>query len=85
MIPIKPTMAPLALLGARQQSWWVVFGLTVVVAVPFGYLWLDYLAVVRNAETTLAYQLGSAHLLATPVVAWLGRRRAFAVPLKSPD
>ena len=72
---IKPTFAPIALLGSRRRSWWIaaaVVGVANLVALP---LWLEYLAVVRNSQLRLDYSLLNLPLVALPAIAWLGRSR----------
>lgn len=72
---IKPTFAPLALLGIRRRSWWIAVaavGAVNVIALP---LWLEYLAVVRTSQLRLDYSLLNLPLVALPAIAWLGRSR----------
>lgn len=66
---MKPSLAPLALLGVRRRSWQVgaLLGLaTIILAAP---LWLDYVVAMRNASgLSLGYSLGSLPLLLIPVI-----------------
>lgn len=57
---LKATLAPLALIGVRHRSWWVGLGIAVLLALPFGLMWLDYITAVTNAQTRwgFAYTLG---------------------------
>lgn len=73
---LKPTMAPLALVGARHSSWWIALGVAALLALPFGGMWLDYAAVLANArnEFGLFYLLGDLPLVAAPLAAAPGLR-----------
>lgn len=76
LLALKPTLAPLALLGVRRRSWWVAgvaLGLASLAMLP---LWFDYLTAMRNVYGSLDYSVGSLPLMAIPVVAWAGRRRS---------
>jgi len=73
---LKLTFAPLALIGVRRRSWWIAAGIAVLLALPFGTLWLDYVRVLVNTHSSrgLEYVLGewpTALLIA--VAAWSGR------------
>jgi hypothetical protein len=76
MLTLKPTLAPLALIGIRQRSWWVALAVLALVSFPMLPLWLDYLVAVRNIQIALDYSLGSVPLIVMPLVAWLGRDRS---------
>ncbi len=72
---LKPTLAPFALVGIRRRSWWIAAAGLVLVSVPFGSMWLDYLAATRNAtDVDLLYSLRDVPIVAIPVVAWIARR-----------
>ena len=47
----------------------------VVACIPFGSLWLDWLAVVRNSPAGLTYSVANLPWLAVPIVAWLARSK----------
>lgn len=73
LVVLKPTLALLALVGARQRSWWacwLVLGLVSLLMIP---LWVDYLTVVRNSVLPWNYWVNSVPVVLAPVVAWLGR------------
>ena len=57
---LKPTLAPLALIGARRPGWTIALAIAVLLALPFGPLWLDYVTVVLQAQTSrgIEYVLG---------------------------
>jgi hypothetical protein len=68
---MKPTFAPLALIGIRRRSWWVALGLLGAASVAFGPVWLDWLAVARNSDVSWAYNLSTVPLLVAPLVPWV--------------
>lgn len=57
---LKLTFAPLALAGIRHRSWWFGLPVALALALPFGSLWIDYVAVMRNSVSSrgLEYVLG---------------------------
>jgi hypothetical protein len=72
----KPTFTPIALLGIRHRSWWITAVVLAIASIPFGRVWLDWLAVVRNSNVSLLYNLPTLPLMLAPIVAWLtGHRR----------
>jgi hypothetical protein len=73
LVSIKPSLLPFALVGVRRRAWWVGLVALIVLAIPFGVLWLDYITVVRNAGPALSYSLPSVPFLLLGVVAWFGR------------
>ena len=77
---LKPSLAPLALIGVQRLSWWIALGALVAVSFVVGDLWSDYLAVIRNIRgVEFGYPFVNLPLLLIPIVAWLGRR-----PVSSP-
>lgn len=80
---LKPTLAPLALVGIRHRSWWVGLGAFVVACVAFLPMWPDYLTVLRNAQTagpSVLYSIANVPLVAIPLVAWVSRAAAGRSP-----
>ena len=74
LVLIKPSLFPFALVGVRTRRWWLALGIVVVVSVPFGALWVDWVHSVLNSQGGgLAYSSLEIPMLAFPVVAWLGR------------
>lgn len=56
---IKPTFIPFALLGVRERRWWVLVGIGLLAAIPFGAMWLDYISALKGAQTSnLGYLWG---------------------------
>jgi hypothetical protein len=74
LVVLKPTLAPLALIGVRRRAWWVALAAVVLVSVPFGLLWLDYAAALLHGQNPrgLEYTLGEWPLMLAPLAAWLG-------------
>lgn len=73
LVVIKPSLFPLAFIGVRRVAWWLAAALLASASVPFGSLWIDWLAVVRNSPGGLGYSLLGLPLVLLPLVAWLGR------------
>ena len=79
LVLLKPSLFPFALFGARKRTWWLAAVALVVVSVPFGSLWLDWLHSVANSQGGgLAYSSLEIPMLAFPLIAWLGRKRLVA-------
>ena len=70
----KPTLAPFAIFGIWRRSWWVALALFLVACAPFGNLWISYATVARHLDTGPVYLVAQWPLMATPLVAWAGRR-----------
>ena len=74
LVLLKPSLGPFALLGIRHRSWWVAVGVVILLSIPFGGLWLDYLSVLRNSGVSITYSVLDLPLAIAPIIAWLGRR-----------
>ena len=73
---LKPSLAPFALFGAGRRSWWHGLTVLVVLSLPFGALWADWVASVMNSRGGgLLYSALEIPMLLLPLVAWLGRTR----------
>lgn len=73
---IKPTLAPLVLIGVRRRSFWIAAGILGMLSLPLLGDWLHYPAVVLNAGAPgPGYFTVNIPFIALPVLAWLGRRR----------
>jgi hypothetical protein len=71
---LKPSLAPFALFGANRRSWWLALGGFVLLCLPFGSLWVDWVTSVVNAQGGgLLYSTLEIPMLLLPLVAWLGR------------
>ncbi len=80
LILLKPTFAPLALIGTRDRRWWIMAA--VLGVLTFVGPWRDYIAVVLNATDSggFAHSLQETPMVLMPVVAWIGRSaRAISV------
>lgn len=74
LVLVKPSLAPFALVGARNRRWWAALVILALISVPFGTLWVDYVTALRNSSLSWTYALVAAPLMVVPMVAWLGRR-----------
>lgn len=66
---IKPSLFPFALLGARDRTWWIALAVVVLLSVPFGAMWLDWITAVTNSSGGLLYSLQDVPILLLPVIA----------------
>jgi hypothetical protein len=73
LVVIKPSFAFLMFVGSTSRSWWLGLWILAIAAVPLGHLWLDWLAVVRNAPAGLDYSLTSLPMVLIPIAGWLCR------------
>jgi len=88
LVLLKPSLFPFALVGIGTRVWWVGLGVLVLVALPFGTMWIDYLRVLANAQNPFGpfYNFAQVPTMLLPVAAWLGgSRRAGAPRALSPD
>ena len=75
LVLLKPTLAPLALVGMRHRSWWLI-PVAVLASISLtAPLWLDYVSALRNLRIGWEYSVGSLPLGLIPIVLWLGRSR----------
>ena len=73
---LKPSLAPFALFGVRRRSWWLGLAVLLLLCLPFGALWGDWVASVLNSRGGgLLYSALEIPMLLLPLVAWLGRTR----------
>lgn len=74
LIAIKPSFAPLALLGIRDRRWWAGAAILAIVSLSFGSLWIEWLQVLLNTATAVTYSLLALPLVAgVPLIAWVSR------------
>ena len=73
VIVAKPSLVPLLVAGARHRAFWLGAGVVALACLPFGSLWLDWLAVVRHSPGDLSYSLPNLPWLLMPVLASSGR------------
>jgi len=75
---LKPSLAPLALVGATRRSWWLAFAGLGIAGLVFLPLWIDYAVVLEHARGPLAtplYSLSDVPLMLIPLIAWRGATR----------
>jgi hypothetical protein len=75
VVAVKPSLGPLVLAGARHRSWWIGAAIVAAACIPFGALWLDWLAVIRHSPFGLTYSISNLPWLVVPIVAWAARSR----------
>ena len=75
LIVIKPSLFPFMLIGIRHRSWWIGVAVVALFAIPFGSLWFDWVAVIRNAPKDVTYSLANVPWLIVPIIAWAARTR----------
>jgi hypothetical protein len=77
LILLKPSVAPLALLGITRRSWWLALGMLVAASIPFGALWADWYRAItdlrENGAPALLHSLTHAETLVFPLVALAAR------------
>lgn len=73
---LKPSLFPFAFFGARRRAWWVALGAFVLLCLPFGPLWADWVTTLLNSTGGgLLYSVLEVPMLLLPLVAWAGRTR----------
>jgi hypothetical protein len=79
-LPMKAPLAPFALLGVRQRVFWAGVGTFVLLALPFGSMWPDYVIAMANARNGygLEYLVGELPIAVALVVAGIGRSTRIA-------
>jgi hypothetical protein len=75
LLVIKPTFAPVALIGSTRRSMWIAGVIAATGSLLFLPLWVEYFSVIRNSGLGLDYILLNLPLVLLPVVAWAGSRR----------
>lgn len=81
-VMLRPMLAPFALLGIRQRSWWIALGASLLLCALFLPMWPDYIAASLNARgATMLYLWEHVPLALVPVVPWLARLRNLDDPL----
>ena len=83
---LKPSLLPFAFFGIWKRAWWIGFGVLVLMSLPFGWMWRDYLQVVLDARHPLGllYNLGQVPLMLIPIAIWAGRTRGRRERVPSP-
>ncbi len=80
---LKPSLGAFALFGVRRRTWWIALASFVALSVPFGSLWVDWVATLTNSRGGgLLYSALEIPMLLIPLVAWWGRTRREAEPTR---
>lgn len=67
---IKPSLFPFAVVGIRSRTWWAGLAALAVASAHFGPMWIDYIAVLSNAQGVgPLYSLPNVTLCLVPLVA----------------
>ena len=73
LILLKPSLAPLALLGIRHRAWWIAAGILGVACIPFGSLWAEWVHSILDMRTSspagALYSLQQLPILLIPLLA----------------
>ena len=80
LVVVKPSLFPFMFIGIRHRSWWIGALIVLLICLPFGSLWVDWISVVRNAPKDITYSLANVPWLLVPVIAWAGRTRPTGSP-----
>ena len=73
---LKTSLLPFAFFGANRRSWWIALAVLVIMSVPFGSLWSDWvMSVVNSRGGGLLYSALEIPMLLLPLIAWAGRTR----------
>jgi len=71
---LKTSLFPFALFGANRRSWWVALAALVAISLPFGALWVDWVASIVNSRGGgVLYSALEIPMLLIPLIAWAGR------------
>jgi hypothetical protein len=71
LVLLKPSLFPLALWGANRRAWWLGLALLLLMSIPFGSLWMQWLTALFNARQSqgIFYSAYQVPLLLIPLVA----------------
>jgi hypothetical protein len=73
---LKTSLFPFAFFGANRRSWWIALAVLVIMSVPFGSLWSDWvMSVVNSRGGGPLYSALEIPMLLLPLIAWAGRTR----------
>ncbi len=71
---IKPSLFPFALWGVRRRRWWMFLAGFMVLSLPFGVLWSQWLTSLANSQGGGPfYSIQEVPMVGIAVIAWLGR------------
>lgn len=72
---VKPSLGMLAIVGIRRRSWWVLAIAGLVLCIPFGALWIEWMKVLLNSPADPTYGIRNLPWVLIPAYAYLGRTR----------
>jgi hypothetical protein len=76
VVALKPSFAPLLLVGARHRSFVVGAVLLLIASVAMIPEWIRYFEVVQNGQGQgILYSLADLPFVLMPIIAWVGRER----------
>jgi hypothetical protein len=75
LLALKPSLVPLSVLWAPRREWWLALAVLLVLALPFGSLWLEWITAMANVDSTVLRSATAVPWLAVPVVGWVARTR----------
>jgi hypothetical protein len=82
LLLLKPSLAPLAIAGARRRSWFLAIGIIAVGTVVMLAESERYLTILRNQRgADVLYSIVDP-LFAVPLLGWIGRSRYRAQPVQ---
>lgn len=71
---IKPVLAPFALIGVRRRAWWVGLAVFLLLGLPFGEMWSQWIEATLNSGGA-TYAFGDYQAMLLPLVAWAASTR----------
>ena len=75
LVLLKPSAFPLALAGITKRAWWIGLGVLVLISVPFGRLWIQWVQVIVDQSiSSPLYSVSQWPLLTIPLVVYIGSR-----------
>jgi hypothetical protein len=79
LVLLKPSLFPFALFGANRREWWLSLAALVLVSIPFGSMWADWVTALTNSQGGgFLYSALEIPFVALPLIAWAGRTRGRA-------
>jgi hypothetical protein len=75
LILLKPSLAPLALIGIRSRGWWLTLAICAVLSAPLAGLYVQFVRVLLDSNGSWSYSVPDVPFVALPLVAWLARTR----------
>lgn len=73
-VMLKPTLAPFAIIGSRQRSWWFAIAGLAVISLAMFPLWREWVTVASNYRAS-PLPVKDIPLMLIPLVAWVGPNR----------